>query len=590
MTLPRLSLLTAVFLLAACGFTAFAQLSPEETAAIRAAVPRSPRVEPGKPRLVLVFNRSEGYKHSAIPRAAAALEMIGKTTGAFETVQSEDLSSLSAANLKRFDAVCFNNTTQLKFEDPALRASLLEFISSGKGIIGIHAATDNFPTWPEGQELFGGFFDSHPWTAEGTWAVTITDPDHPLTAAFQKKDFLINDEIYRIRQVNLRKNCRVLLALDMKDERNRRAPGVRPTDRDLPISWVRTYGKGRLFYSSLGHNDHVYANPAVLQHYLDGIQFALGDLPAPTEPVPFNPMSVFDQERFSEILKQVAIYRYGESREALAELDAYVRHVDDMPEPRATIERQFGELLRGDATEAGKQFICLKLAQIGGEASVPLLTGLLADTAMSEYALLALGSIPGAAADAALLGALGRTRGQRKIGIISVLGDRRVEEGVYDLEMLAADTDSRISAAAVSALGRIGTAASLESLERLSMSGVGQADVVDATLVAADRLRLSGQSDRARGVYGKLASEQTPEPARSAALRGMVLTDRAGAPDMITAALRSGDPVFRSTAAGLVRELSDREEIRSIARLLPGLTPSVQVQLLARISLVRNPD
>ncbi len=479
-------------MLATCSLTAFAQLAPEEIAAIRAAVPRAATVEPRRPRLVLVFNRSEGFQHSAIPRAAAALEMIGKTTGAFETVQSDDLSALSAENLKRFDAVCFNNTTQLKVEDPAIRASLLEFISSGKGIIGIHAATDNFPTWPEGQELFGGFFDGHPWTGDGTWAVRITDPDHPVTAAFEKKDFLINDELYRIHQVNLRKNCRVLLAIDMKNERNRRAPGVRPTDRDLPISWVRTYGKGRLFYSSLGHNDAIYANPAVLRHYLDGIQFALGDLAAPTEPIPFDPMSIFDQERFDEILRHVATYRQGESREALAELDAYVRSVDDTPEPRASIERRFDDFLKGEATPAGKQFICMKLGQMGGNASVPLLSGMLADTTMAEYALLALGAIPGTAADSALLQALPRTKGQRKIGIISVLGDRRVEAGVHDLEMLAADPDGLVSAAAVSSLGRIGTVASLESLERLSMSMKGRADVLDATLMAADRLRLSG--------------------------------------------------------------------------------------------------
>ncbi len=242
--MPRSLAHISMLMLATCSLPAFAQLAPEEIAAIRAAVPRAATVEPQRPRLILVFNRSEGFQHSAIPRAAAALEMIGKTTGAFETVQSDDLSALSAENLKRFDAVCFNNTTQLKFEDPAIRASVLEFISSGKGIIGIHAATDNFPTWPEGQELFGGFFDGHPWTGDGTWAVRITDPDHPVTAAFQKKDFLINDELYRIHQVNLRKNCRVLLAIDMKNERNRRAPGVRPTDRDLPISWVRILWEG----------------------------------------------------------------------------------------------------------------------------------------------------------------------------------------------------------------------------------------------------------------------------------------------------------------------------------------------------------
>jgi type 1 glutamine amidotransferase len=71
----------------------------------------------------------------------------------------------------------------------------------------------------------------------------------------------------------------------MTDKTNLTADGVRPTDKDIPISWLRTYGKGRLFYCSFGENHHIFSNPVILQHYLDGIQFVLGDLSANTMPL-----------------------------------------------------------------------------------------------------------------------------------------------------------------------------------------------------------------------------------------------------------------------------------------------------------------
>jgi type 1 glutamine amidotransferase/HEAT repeat protein len=590
MRYAKIVLGTALLLLATGISPASAQLSQEEGLRILEASPPAATVKPKAPRLLLVFSLSEGFKHGAIPRAAKALEIMGKKTGAFETVQSEDLSFFRPENLKRFDAVCFNNTTQLKFDDPALRASLLDFVAGGKGIVGIHAATDNFPTWPEAQALFGGVFDGHPWHAGGTWAVRIADPDHPLTASFKGKDFLINDEIYRIRPVELRKNSRVLLALDMRSERNRKAAGVRPTDRDIPISWVRSYGKGRLFYCSLGHNDSVYVNPAVLQHYLDGVQFAVGDLQAETSPLPFDPMSVFDQTRLTGLLRGVSTYRYGDSRAALAGLDGFIRDVEGSPQARLTMERQFLDLLAGEATPAGRQFICQKLALVGSGTSVPLLAGVLADSSTAEMALIALEPIPGSGADSALQRALTRTEGKTKIGVITALGNRRVEGATKELVALVRDPDSRVSAASVSALGRIGTPAALDALEQSRIATNGRRDILDAMLVSADRFRRTGDNDRALGVYRKLDAPGGPLPIRCAALRGRVLTDPASAVSVLTDALRSKDAQFRAAAARLVSELPDGGQVRAIAQLLPDLAPSVQVQLLSALSRTRDPE
>jgi len=268
------------------------KLSSQEVQRIENAVPKKATVKPAKPRKLLVFWRCESFFHASIPVGNKALELMGKKTGAYETVITDDYSVFTAENLKQFDAVCFNNTTHLKFntkETPERCKALMDFIKGGKGIVGIHAATDNFYKWPEAQRMMGGKFTGHPWGSGGTWAVKIDEPNHPLMAAFRGKGFKIKDEIYRTDPpLYSRDNQLVLMSLDMSDETTRNAKGVRPGDMDTGISWVKTYGKGRLFYCSLGHNNRIYWNPAVLQHYLDGIQFAFGDLLCCTKPKPVD--------------------------------------------------------------------------------------------------------------------------------------------------------------------------------------------------------------------------------------------------------------------------------------------------------------
>jgi len=249
-------------------------ISSAEIQKIEKAVPTKATVRPQRPRKLLVFNRGRGYVHSAIAYGAKAIEIMGKKTGAFEVVHSEDASAFEPENLRQFDAVCLNNCNRMDFfRDASLRRSLLNFVKSGKGLFGIHAATTNFSSkppigsvdWPQAAEMIGGVFVGHPWAAGGTWAVKIDKPNHPLTAAFKGKGFKISDEIYLTRFADLG-SLQVLLSLDFSDQATRKAD---PKADNVPISWIRTYGKGRVFYCSLGHNHHVFWNPAILKHYLD---------------------------------------------------------------------------------------------------------------------------------------------------------------------------------------------------------------------------------------------------------------------------------------------------------------------------------
>ena len=258
----------------------FKSLTETERQAIRAAIPAQARARPARPRRLLIFYRTEGYVHGCIPFANEALTKLGETTGAYNADVSEDLDAFSEGRLTPYDAVVFNNTTHLSLA-PAQRAALLAFVTAGKGLVGIHAASDSFYTWPEGQALLGGVFNSHPWTANDTVAVKLDDPQSPLTAAFGGHGFWVKDEIYQIDGPYGRTHVRVVLSLDMSRPENARPRDqlVRD-DNDFPIAWIKREGNGRVFYTSLGHNPEIYRTPQILQHYLDGIQFALGDLRA----------------------------------------------------------------------------------------------------------------------------------------------------------------------------------------------------------------------------------------------------------------------------------------------------------------------
>ncbi len=259
-------------------------VSEEIIAKIEAAAPSSAVVKPIKPRKILVFWLCNGFYHECIPVANKAIEIMGKKTGAYETVFSDDMNMFDAKKLAQFDAILFNNTTQLDFNEPARKQAFMDFVKGGKGIIGLHAASDNFYKWPEAAEMIGGQFIAHPWTGDKVWAIKVYEPNHPLNAPFKGEDFKVKDEIYRQKKFGKEESRRILLTLDMDDPATKEAKGAMESDRDMPVSWIKDYGKGRIFYCGLGHNNEIYYRPAILQHELDGIQFALGDLKVDAAP------------------------------------------------------------------------------------------------------------------------------------------------------------------------------------------------------------------------------------------------------------------------------------------------------------------
>ena len=262
----------------------FKPLSAEQKAAIENAVPTAAAAKPKKARRLLVFYRCEGFIHNSIPHANLALESMGKKTGAFTVDLADTYDVFNTENLKLYDGILLNSTTGMQFPKPEQQIAFLDFVSGGKGLAGIHAASDNFGRHPECRAIVGGEFGGHPWNAGGNWAFKLDDPEHVLNKAFGGKGFWHSDEIYQYKPETYvgTKVLRVLVSLDMKQDEVSKIINDGP--REVPVSWLRKAGDGRVFYTNFGHRDDTFTKPAILKHMLDGIQYALGDLEADATP------------------------------------------------------------------------------------------------------------------------------------------------------------------------------------------------------------------------------------------------------------------------------------------------------------------
>jgi len=326
------SLFVAVILGALATGTAVAA-KPQDVEKMTKAMPDKAPAKPAKARKVLIYSHCNGFTHGgAIAAAKIALPMMGKKTGAYEAVVSDDLANLMPDKIKQFDAIILSNTTGELFtvkgprkprkpnpkrikdaaklkkaqdkytkdlaayeakvkamagkgpDTEAIRKSFMDWVKAGGGVMGIHSATDCSYKWKEYGEMMGGYFAGHPWHM--LVPIKNDDPKNPINAVFEGKGFEVTDEIYQFnRGVYSREKLRVLLSLDMTKLKKK---GGRK-DNDYAVSWVNTHGKGRVFYCSLGHRAEIFWNPVVLKHYLAGLQWALGDLKdVPTTPVPLK--------------------------------------------------------------------------------------------------------------------------------------------------------------------------------------------------------------------------------------------------------------------------------------------------------------
>ena len=234
-----------------------------------------------KTRRLLIMTLAKGAAHQSTPVAVKAFVEAGQKSRAFEATVSEDPAVFSKASLSKFDAVCLLNVVGEICADEGSRQALLDFVRSGKGLAVIHRATSANATWPAYAEMIGGAYVR---SLPRGFVFKLEDPTSPLNASFGGKGLESGDELYTFKEPYSRELVHVLLSVDVAHSAalaDRRAdhPGG-----DYPVSWIRSYGQGRVFCCVLGHAESNFTNPAILGHMLAGIRFALGEVQADTTP------------------------------------------------------------------------------------------------------------------------------------------------------------------------------------------------------------------------------------------------------------------------------------------------------------------
>lgn len=584
----------------------FDPLSPADVAAIQAAVPAKATASPKQPRKVLVFYRTEGFVHKSIPFGNEALKKLGESTGAYTAVVSDDMAMFNPENLKQFDAVIFQNTTKLAFDKPEQRQALLDFVASGKGVAGIHAASDNFPTWPDGQALIGGLFHSHPWGAGDLVAVKLDEPSHPVNAGFGKEGFWLKEEIYQIVGPYGRDKQRVLTSLDMSKPANSRPPEklVRK-DNDFPISWVKPSGKGRVFYSSLGHNKDIFFVPQILLHFLDGIQYAIGDLAAsdiPSASISKMPVVALAPQNFTTLqekaagalaladdsLKKLPSFDYGQSTNVPDAILAALRI--SSPAVRAKIEPRLAAMLNQEGTAAGaRDEICRWLSWMGTDKSIPALVQLAGSKESGGSAVRALGTIPAPGADAALMKLLATAPDDLKVMAANALGLRRSVPAIFALGSAASKGTPDVAAAALNALAAIGSKDSMSAILAFKPAAEPFPALSEAIIACAGNLMRAGSKLPPAAIKALdviLGSDGSPA-IRVTAARLLLQANPAAAAARMEPLLKAEDFRLR---AGIARALSERLGSGALAGVPWESAPDAWLVMLTGVAEARRAD
>jgi uncharacterized protein len=257
----------------------------------RGAAPRARKVV-----LAWADTRNGIAQHDSVSHALAVIERLGYESGAYDTFIRTDSNIISKSplmtngqpasggpSLANVDAIFFLGHREVELS-PEQRADLLSFVrDDGKGFVAAHTATTAFLGWPEFGEMLGGQYDDHPWGTTDGWVIN-EDPSFPATRHFPAT-FPFTDEFYQTKNYS-RDKLHVVLRLDMS--RMPANPGVHRTDGDFPLAWAKTYGKGRVFYSSLGHAAKTWDNPDVYHMYFEALKWSLGLTDADVTPRPFK--------------------------------------------------------------------------------------------------------------------------------------------------------------------------------------------------------------------------------------------------------------------------------------------------------------
>jgi len=272
-----------------------ASIGAQRNQTVSPSTPSNPDPYAGKKKVLAIGDVHTGYQHDSVSHALATIERLGRDSGLFVTYIRTDTQLITkgeiygtgkyaappagtrrvnARNLNFFDAIFFLGLGEEELSTQQ-KADLLSFVhDDGKGFVGAHSAIDAFYNWPEYGEMMGAYFDNHPWGVMDA-PILVEEPSFPGMRQLPK-EFTLRDEIYVPSNAPYsRKNVDVLARLDT-NKIDLKVRDLHRTDRDFPVAWVKNYGRGRVFYSSLGHLDNSWDNPLVQQMYFEAIRWSLG--------------------------------------------------------------------------------------------------------------------------------------------------------------------------------------------------------------------------------------------------------------------------------------------------------------------------
>lgn len=256
---------------------------------------------PARKKVLAWADVRAGYQHDSITHAMATLERLGRETGAYDMWIRTDSQPITktpiefktgtgiatgeeflAHNLTFYDAIFFFGVREIDLT-PAQKADLISFVrDDGKGFVAAHSGATAFFSWPEFGDMLGGRFDEHPWGIIDA-PVVVDDPTFPGMQKFPLQS-VMNDEFYQLKDFD-RTKMRVLAHVDVSGLDMTR-PLVHRKDGDFPAAWAKTYGKGRVFYSILGHSVESWDNPVIQQMYFQAIRWSLREVDADITPLP----------------------------------------------------------------------------------------------------------------------------------------------------------------------------------------------------------------------------------------------------------------------------------------------------------------
>lgn len=212
---------------------------------------------------LLLFTKTAGYRHDNIPKGVETIQRLFAKEG-ITVRHTEDAAVFLSDSIASFDGVLFFSTTGTIFNSEE-KLAFQTFIESGKGFMGIHAASDTEFDWPWYNQLVGAYFMSHPRVQEAK--LQVLNRKHKATRHLGKI-WMHKDEWYDFK--NVQDGLHVLMNLDETSYEGGKMGAIHP------IAWFRKVHGTRMFYTGLGHTKESFDSLDFQKHIIGGVKYVLG--------------------------------------------------------------------------------------------------------------------------------------------------------------------------------------------------------------------------------------------------------------------------------------------------------------------------